>query len=98
MMDWDEQLDDAVLAILSALHAEAGDERVHSAGPDMSLAKLSKRVEQRMSTLRRHLSALESAEIVNVTLNEDGTGRATLTPFGMAIFDALDESQAAAMA
>ena len=44
MMDWDEQLDDAVLAILSALHAETGDERAHSAGPGMSLAKLSKRV------------------------------------------------------
>lgn len=98
MMDWDQQLDDAVLAILSALHAEAGDERARGAGPGMSLAKLSKRVEQRMSTLRRHLSALESAEIVDVTLNEDGTGRAALTPFGVAIFDALDESQAAATA
>ncbi|AMO93559.1 helix-turn-helix domain protein [Collimonas fungivorans] len=100
MMDWDQQLDDAVLAILSALHAETSDERAHDTGaqPGMSLAKLSKRVEQRMSTLRRHLSALESAEIVSVVLNEDGTGRAALTPFGMAIFDALDESQAAATA
>jgi len=96
MMDWDQQLDDAMLAILSALHAEACDGHARSAVPGMSLARLSKRVEQRMSTLRRHLSALESAEIVEVTLNEDGTGRATLTPFGMAIFDALDESQAAA--
>jgi DNA-binding transcriptional ArsR family regulator len=95
MMNRDDQIDDAVLAILSALHAEAGDERARSTGPGMSLAKLSKRVEQRMSTLRRHLSALESAEIVSVALNEDGTGRAALTPFGMAIFDALDESQAA---
>ncbi|SFC08395.1 helix-turn-helix domain-containing protein [Collimonas sp. OK412] len=97
MMNRDDQIDDAVLAILSALHAEAGDERAHGigAGPGMSLAKLSKRVAQRMSTLRRHLSALENAEIVSVALNEDGTGRAALTPFGMAIFDALDESQAA---
>jgi DNA-binding transcriptional ArsR family regulator len=94
MMDWDQQLDDAVLAILSALHAEVGDEHARSTQPGMSLAKLSKRVEQRMSTLRRHLSALESAEIVSVVLNEDGTGRAALTPFGMAIFDVLNESHA----
>ena len=102
-MDWDEQLDDAVLAILSALHAEASGERCHNqrsnyAEPGMSLAKLSKRVEQRMSTLRRNLSALEDAEIVSVALNEDGTGRAALTALGVAIFDALDESQAAAAA
>jgi DNA-binding transcriptional ArsR family regulator len=98
MMNRDDQIDDAVLATLSALHADANDERGHYAEPGMSLAKLSKRVEQRMSTLRRNLSALEDAEIVSVVLNEDGTGRAVLTAFGMAIFDALDESQAAEMA
>ena len=98
MMNWNDQIDDAVLAILSALHADANDERTHCAEPGMSLAKLSKRVEQRMSTLRRNLSALEDAEIVSVALNEDGTGRAALTAFGMAIFDVLDENQAAEMA
>ncbi|WP_211453502.1 ArsR family transcriptional regulator [Collimonas antrihumi] len=99
-MNRDDQIDDAVLAILSALHAAAIDERGHNqrnqcAEPGMSLAKLNKRVEQRMSTLRRNLSALEDAEIVSVALNEDGAGRASLTEFGMAIFDALDERQAA---
>ncbi|SDY01949.1 Helix-turn-helix domain-containing protein [Collimonas sp. OK242] len=103
MMNRDDRIDDAVLAILSALHADANCERGHKqrsnyAEPGMSLAKLSKRVEQRMSTLRRHLSALEDAEIVRVALNEDGTGRAALTAFGMAIVDALDERQAAEMA
>lgn len=99
-MNRDDQIDDAVLAILSALHADANDERVHNqrnhcAEPGMSLAKLSKRVEQRMSTLRRNLSALEEAEIVSVALHEDGTGRASLTKLGMAIFDTLDERQTA---
>ncbi len=95
MMNRDDQIDVAVLAILSALHADANDERGHHAEPGMSLAKLSKRVEQRMSTLRRNLSSLEDAEIVSVILNEDGTGRADLTALGVAIFAALDESQAA---
>jgi len=98
MMNWDDRIDDALLAILSALHADVNDERGHYADPGMSLAKLSKRVEQRMSTLRRNLSALEDAEIVRVALNDDGTGRAALTAFGMAIFEAVDENQAAAMA
>lgn len=98
MMNQDDQIDDAVLAILSALHADTNDERSHNIASGMSLAKLSKRVEQRMSTLRRNLSALEGAEIVSVVINEDGTGRATLTTLGMAIFDALNESQAAEMA
>ena len=94
----EQQIDDAVLTILSALHAETSGERSHNPQPGMSLAKLSKRVEQRMSTLRRHLSALENAGIVSVVLNEDGTGRASLTPFGMAIFDALDEGRSAEIA
>ncbi|HWW07439.1 helix-turn-helix domain-containing protein [Collimonas sp.] len=98
MMNREQQIDDAVLTILSALHAETSGERSHNPQPGMSLAKLSKRVEQRMSTLRRHLSALENAGIVSVVLNEDGTGRASLTPFGMAIFDALDEGRSAEIA
>lgn len=98
MMDLDDQIDDAVLTIMSALHADTNDERSHNTEPGMSLAKLSKRVEQRMSTLRRHLSALENAEIVSVALNEDGTGRAALTAFGKAIFDAHDKSEAAEIA
>ncbi|MFJ2986902.1 helix-turn-helix domain-containing protein [Collimonas sp. NPDC087041] len=92
----EQELDDAVLTILAALHADATGERAGHSEAGLSLAKLSKRVELRMSTLRRHLSALEDAEIVSVIVNDDGTGRATLTPLGMAIFDALDESRASA--
>ncbi|AMP03092.1 helix-turn-helix domain-containing protein [Collimonas pratensis] len=97
MLILDNEIDDAVLLILSALHADASDQESHRGEPGLSLARLSKRTELRMSTLRRHLTALEDAEIVSVVVNEDGTGRAILTPYGMAIFDALDESQTAGM-
>ncbi|AMP08374.1 helix-turn-helix domain protein [Collimonas arenae] len=92
----EREIDDAVLTILAALHAEATGDRTGRNEPGLSLAKLSKRVELRMSTLRRQLSALEDAEIVSVIVNDDGTGRVTLTPLGMAIFDALDESRTTA--
>ncbi|WP_211444402.1 helix-turn-helix domain-containing protein [Collimonas humicola] len=92
MLILENEIDDAVLLILSALHADASDQDSHRGEPGLSLARLSKRTELRMSTLRRHLSALEDAEIVSVAVNEDGTGRAALTPYGMAIFDALDET------
>ncbi|MEO6921466.1 MAG: helix-turn-helix domain-containing protein [Collimonas sp.] len=98
MMILENEVDDAVLLILSVLHADAIDEDNHRGDPGLSLAKLSKRTELRMSTLLRHLTALEDAGIVNVINNEDGTGRAALAPYGMTIFDALDESQSADMA
>ncbi|WP_395822965.1 helix-turn-helix domain-containing protein [Collimonas sp.] len=96
-MNAEQEIDDAVLAILAALHDETTETRASSNQPGLSLAKLSKRVALRMSTLRRHLSALEEADIISVTSNDDGTGRAVLTPLGTAIFDALDESRASAM-
>ena len=92
MLILDNEIDDAVLLILSALHADASNQENHRGESGLSLARLSKRTELRMSTLRRHLTALEDAEIVNVVVNEDGTGRAALTSYGMAIFDALDET------
>ncbi|AIY39825.1 hypothetical protein LT85_0665 [Collimonas arenae] len=98
MMILENEIDDAVLVILSALHADSVDEDNHRGEPGLSLAKLSKRTELRMSTLLRHLTALDDARIVSVVNNDDGTGRAALTPYGMAIFDALDESQSADMA
>lgn len=98
MLILENDIDEAVLLILSALHADATDQESHRGEPGLSLARLSKRTELRMSTLRRHLTALEEAEIASVVSNEDGTGRAALTAYGMAIFDALDESQSADMA
>jgi DNA-binding IclR family transcriptional regulator len=53
----------------------------------LSLARLSKRSDLRMSTLRRFLTALEEAGIVSVTLNDDGTGSAVLTAAGLALRD-----------
>jgi DNA-binding transcriptional ArsR family regulator len=98
MLILEKDIDDAVLLILSALHADTVVRESNRGEPGLSLAKLSKRTELRMSTLRRHLTALEEAEIASVVINEDGTGRAALTPYGIAIFDALDESQSADMA
>ncbi|MBP0600136.1 helix-turn-helix domain-containing protein [Herbaspirillum sp. LeCh32-8] len=63
-----------VLTILNELQADY--ER--NDGAPLSLARLSKRTQLRMSTLRRFLSALEEAGVVKVELNEDGTGRAQL--------------------
>jgi len=98
MLILENDIDEAVLLILSALHADATDQESRRGDPGLSLARLSKRTALRMSTLRRHLTALEEAEIASVAINQDGTGRAALTPYGMAIFDALDESQSAGMA
>jgi DNA-binding transcriptional ArsR family regulator len=98
MLTLENDIDDVVLLILAALHADASDQESRRGEPGLSLARLSKRTELRMSTLRRHLTALAEAEIASVAINEDGTGRAALTPYGMAIFDALDESQSADMA
>ncbi|KAF1041211.1 MAG: hypothetical protein GAK35_03478 [Herbaspirillum frisingense] len=63
-----------VLTIVNELQADF--ER--SGGAPLSLARLSKRTQLRMSTLRRFLSALEEAGIVKVELNEDGTGSVQL--------------------
>lgn len=47
-----------------------------------SLAKLSKQSGMQMSTLRRYLTELSAAGIVDVLVREDGTGIASLTGSG----------------
>jgi DNA-binding HxlR family transcriptional regulator len=42
-----------------------------------------------MSTLRRHLTQLQSAGVVTVDIDEDGRGHATLTEEGRELCDAL---------
>lgn len=64
-----------VLLIVETLQADAGQKEQSA---PLSLARLSKRTQLRMSTLRRFLSALEEAGVVRVDMNEDGTGSATL--------------------
>ena len=65
-----------VLLIVETLQADAEEKE----GGALSLARLSKRTQLRMSTLRRFLSALEEAGVVGVELNEDGTGSVQLLP------------------
>ncbi len=63
-----------VLLIVETLQADAEEKE----GGSLSLARLSKRTQLRMSTLRRFLAALEEAGVVQVELNEDGTGSVSL--------------------
>src|ERR1700761_3606120 len=53
-----------------------------SPGKPWSLAKLSKRVQLPMSTLRRLLTGVTSAGLVEVETRPDGTGSAALTEQG----------------
>lgn len=71
------QLPPEVLRILFEL-----DQDFARSGAPLSLARLSKRSELRMSTLRRYLTLLEQAGVVTVTLNDDGTGHVLLHPDG----------------
>ncbi|MGF6638495.1 DNA-binding IclR family transcriptional regulator [Paraburkholderia sp. MM5496-R1] len=59
--------------------------QAQQASPDKpwSLAKLSKRSQLPMSTLRRLLTELGTAGLVDVTIHPDGTGSATLTTQGL---------------
>ena len=63
-----------VLLIVETLQADAEEKE----GGALSLARLSKRTQLRMSPLRRFLSALEEAGVVKVEMNEDGTGSVSL--------------------
>lgn len=81
-MDENNQLPPELLRILDSLYQA----HQHSQAP-LSLARLSKRCDLRMSTLRRFLTALEEAGIVAVVLNEDGTGTAVLTAAGLQLHD-----------
>jgi len=65
-----------VVLILAELQRDADN----NDGAPLSLARLSKRTQLRMSTLRRFLAALEDAGVVKVELNEDGTGAVQLLP------------------
>ena len=75
-MEAEDVLPPEVLAIIGELQAD----HERSGGAPLSLARLSKRTQLRMSTLRRFLSALEEAGVVRVELNEDGTGSVQLLP------------------
>jgi len=73
-------IDPVLVAILHALWAHAAE-----AGGDLSLARLSKRADVQMSVLRRMLTQLADADLVEMTLEEDGRGAARLTGEGEAL-------------
>ena len=80
--DQQESLQDQLPPELVRILDELYQEHQRSQAP-LSLARLSKRTELRMSTLRRFLTALEEAGIATVVINDDGTGNAILTAAGL---------------
>jgi hypothetical protein len=79
---------------LAVVLAELSQARSESPQKPWSLAKLSKRAQLPMSTLRRLLTELTAAELVEVELRPDGTGSAALTEAGIALCADLFEGQA----
>jgi len=79
--DNDQEANAQLVLMLTTLRA-AGAE-------GLSLARLSKRCQLPMSTLRRLLSALEEAGILTFAVNETGRGDAALTEEGKGLADAL---------
>ena len=86
----DGELDPLIAGILFQLWGASREE----AGKPWSLARLSKRAEVPMSTLRRYLTQLEAAGLVRVTMDEQGRGSAGLLDEGLALCAALFEAPA----
>lgn len=84
------ELDPTIAGILFQLWGASREE----AGRPWSLARLSKRAEVPMSTLRRHLTQLEAAGLVAVDVDELGRGSASLLDEGRSLCAALFEAPA----
>ncbi|MDR5838957.1 helix-turn-helix domain-containing protein [Caballeronia sp. LZ034LL] len=80
-----DDIDPALVAVLEQLW------RAREGSPQRawSLAKLAKQSGLPMSTLRRQLTGLEEAGLVQVTINEDGTGSAWLSEQGATLCQAV---------
>ncbi|CAG9201208.1 Transcriptional regulator [Paraburkholderia sabiae] len=83
--DDDNELDPTVEQLLMLLW-EAESE---SPGKPWSLAKISKRCDLPMSTLRRYFTQLQSAGVIAVQMDEEGRGTAALTEEGRELCEAL---------
>lgn len=81
----DTGFDPALAALLEQLWRAA----MSSPNKPWSLTKLSKQSQLQMSTLRRRLTDLAAADLVEVTIHEDGSGSATLNARGRELCAAL---------
>ena len=75
----EDDLDPIIAAVLEQLWTASRE----SPGKPWSLAKLSKRGNLTMSALRRALTALKWAELVDFDVQDDGRGHATPSPVGV---------------
>lgn len=80
-----DDIDPALVAILEQLWRAKHE----TPGRAWSLAKLAKQSGLPMSALRRHLSALADAGLVDVHLSEEGAGSAALTAGGVTLCEAV---------
>jgi predicted ArsR family transcriptional regulator len=87
--DDDSKLDPVVEQLLMLLWEAARESSEDRASKPWSLAKISKRADLPMSTLRRHLTQLQSAGVVQVQFDDEGRGTALLTGEGRELCDAL---------
>ncbi|MCM2552123.1 ArsR family transcriptional regulator [Burkholderia glumae] len=78
-------LDPTVAAVLQQLREALAE----TPGRAWSLAKLGKRSQVPMSTLRRTLTQLDAAGLTATELGEDGSGHAVLTQEGVALCEVL---------
>ncbi|MBP0594405.1 helix-turn-helix domain-containing protein [Paraburkholderia sp. LEh10] len=83
--DDDNELDPTVELLLTLLWEAAHE----PSGKPWSLAKLSKRADLPMSTLRRYLTQLQSAGVLDVQMDDEGRGTAALTAEGRELCEAL---------
>jgi DNA-binding MarR family transcriptional regulator len=87
--DDDRELDPVVEQLLMLLWEAAREASEDRSVKAWSLAKISKRADLPMSTLRRYLTQLQSAGVVDVQIDEEGRGTATLTGEGRELCEAL---------
>jgi DNA-binding IclR family transcriptional regulator len=80
-----DDIDPALVAVLEQLWRARGETPARA----WSLAKLAKQSDLPMSALRRQLTGLEDAGLVEVRMSEDGTGSALLTEQGVTLCQAV---------